>query len=138
MIARVREGLTNGDSASELEVTEVTVRSEYKQGNSIVPNLIHSLDAAHMMRTVIALKAAGLSDFAMVHDSYAVHACDVDLMNRVLREEFARLHTEFTLASFYEQVKAGSPAIRFTKKSTPPALGVLELSAVKDAVYFFS
>jgi DNA-directed RNA polymerase len=62
----------------------------------------------------------------------------VDLMNRVLRDEFVRLHTEFTLASFYEQVKASSPGIRFTKKSAPPALGSLDLSDVKNAVYFFS
>ncbi len=126
-----------GNVLVKLENPRFKIRTR-KQVNSIVPNLIHSLDAAHMMRTVIALKAAGLSDFAMVHDSYAVHACDVDVMNRVLREEFVRLHNEFTLASFYEQVKAGSPAIRFTKKSTPPALGVLDLAAVKDAVYFFS
>ncbi len=84
-----------GNVLVKLENPRFAIRTR-KQVNSIVPNLIHSLDAAHMMRTVIALKGAGLSDFAMVHDSYAVHASDVDLMNRVIREEFIRLHTEPT------------------------------------------
>jgi DNA-directed RNA polymerase len=109
-----------------------------KQGNSIVPNLIHSLDATHMMFTVCALKAAGLSDFSMVHDSYAVPASDVDLMNKVLREQFVRVHTEFTLAGFLDQIKAGAPGIRFTKKSAPPALGTLDLAGVRDSTYLFS
>ncbi len=109
-----------------------------KQANSIVPNLVHSLDAAHMMFTVCALKALGLSDFSMVHDSYAVHACDVDLMSKVLRDEFVRIHTEFTLAGFLEQVKRGAPGIRFTKRLAPPELGTLDLGAVRGSVYFFS
>jgi hypothetical protein len=56
----------------------------------------------------------------------------------VLREEFVRLHTEFTLASFYDQVKNGAPGLRFTKKSAPPALGGLDLADVPRAEYFFS
>ncbi len=109
-----------------------------KQTNSIVPNLIHSLDATHMMFTVCALKALGLSDFSMVHDSYAVHACDVDLMNRVLRQEFVRVHREFTLAGFLDQLKRNAPDVRFTKKSAPPELGMLDLAAVRDSVYLFA
>ncbi|MCI0659190.1 MAG: DNA-directed RNA polymerase, partial [Acidobacteria bacterium] len=109
-----------------------------KQTNSIVPNLIHSLDAAHMMFTVWALNELGLSDFSMVHDSYAVHACDVDLMNRVLREQFVRLHTEYNLSKFLEQVKAGAASIRFTKRLAPPELGTLDLADVLKSDYLFS
>src|SRR2546430_9415439 len=53
-----------------------------------------SMDAAHMMRTINRLYAEGIRHFAMVHDSYGVHACDVDLLNRVLREEFVRIYSE--------------------------------------------
>jgi len=31
----------------------------------------------------------------MVHDSYGIHACNVDLLNRVLREEFVRIIADF-------------------------------------------
>ena len=32
-------------------------------------------------------------DFSSVHDSFWTHACDVDVMNGVLREEFVRLYS---------------------------------------------
>jgi DNA-directed RNA polymerase len=41
-----------------------------------------------MMRTINGLYAEGIRHFAMVHDSHGVHACDVDLLNRVLRDYF--------------------------------------------------
>ncbi len=106
-----------------------------KQMDSIVPNLIHSLDAAHMMFTVGALKAEGLSDFAMVHDSYAVHASDVDRMNRVLREQFVRVHQECTLARLTEQFREGEGGIVI---KDPPPLGSLDLGGVVGSEYFFS
>ncbi|PQM39425.1 DNA-directed RNA polymerase 2 chloroplastic/mitochondrial [Prunus yedoensis var. nudiflora] len=55
------------------------------------PNFVHSLDSSHMMMTAIACKKAGLS-FAGVHDSYWTHACDVDEMNKILREKFVELY----------------------------------------------
>lgn len=83
----------------------------------------------------MALKAAGLSDFAMVHDSYAVHARDVDLMAHVLREQFIRVHTEFTLAKLYENRKRQAPGI---EPPLPPSLRTLDLADVMRAEYFFS
>ena len=87
------------------------------------------------MFTVQELYRRGLRDFAMVHDSYAVHACDVDLMNEVLREQFTRLHKLFTLPGFFEQVKASAPGIELPP---PPALGSLDLAEVLKSEYFFS
>jgi DNA-directed RNA polymerase len=107
--------------------------SEQRKG--IVPNLIHSLDAAHMMRTVNALHAKGLRDFAMVHDSYAVHACDVDTMNAVLRDEFVKLHEEFTLERWFVGVRAANPSVALPKAPRP---GTLDLGAVRESAYFFA
>jgi len=106
-----------------------------KQRLAVAANVIHSLDAAHMMLTVVALRAAGLADYAMVHDSYAVHACDVDLMARILREQFIRVHTEFTLAKLYEDLKRQAPGIELPP---PPTLGTLDLAQVRASEYFFS
>ncbi len=106
-----------------------------EQRKGIVPNLTHSLDAAHMMRTVRALHAKGLRDFAMVHDSYAVHACDVDTMNAVLRDEFVKLHEEWTLAAWFEGVVAANPAAQL---KPPPKTDSLNLADVREAEYFFA
>ena len=106
-----------------------------KQMDSIVPNLVHSLDAAHMMLTLRELRAAGIEDFAMVHDSYAVHASDVDVMNRVLREQFIRVHEEFTLEGFAEGLRKVAPDVEI---KTPPTPGSLDLRDIVRSEYFFS
>ena len=79
------------------------------QQNGIVANVVHSLDASHMMLTVRALHARGIRDYSMVHDSYAVHACDVDVMNEVLRDTFVAMHEQFTLAHLVEQFRRIAP-----------------------------
>lgn len=62
-----------------------------RQKAGFPPNYIHSLDASHMLLSASQCGAKGL-DFASVHDSYWTHACDVDQMNVLLREEFINLH----------------------------------------------
>jgi len=106
------------------------------QVNGIVAHVVHSLDAAHMMRTTLGLRAAGIPDVAMVHDSFAVHASEVDTMNKVLRAEFARLHTEVSLAGLLKEFKRTAP--RSVELPEPPPLGTLDLAAVRESAYFFS
>lgn len=62
-----------------------------KQKMGFPPNFIHSLDATHMLLSAIKCGEAGLR-FASVHDSYWTHACDVEKMNKILRQEFINLH----------------------------------------------
>ena len=64
-----------------------------KQLQAFPPNFIHSLDATHMFLTAIKCEEVGLT-FASVHDSYWTHPCDIDTMNRILREAFIRLHSD--------------------------------------------
>ena len=106
------------------------------QQNGIVANVVHSLDASHMMLTVRALHARGIRDYSMVHDSYAVHACDVDLMNTVLRDTFVVMHQQFTLEHLIEQFRRIAP--KEVVLRDPPAPGTLDLSAVRQSAYFFS
>ena len=108
-----------------------------KQINAIAPNFIHSLDAAHMMLTVDRLAEHGLSNFAMVHDSYGVHACDVDIMGQVLRQEFVAIYKEPVLGRFYEELCDSNPDIS-TSISLPPVLGNLEIEEVMNSDYFFA
>ncbi|KAJ2787266.1 DNA-directed RNA polymerase [Coemansia interrupta] len=62
-----------------------------KQKTAFPPNFVHSLDASHMILSAIECKRAGLI-FASVHDSYWTHACDIDKMNDILRDQFVKLH----------------------------------------------
>uniref|UniRef100_A0A2N9HEQ2 DNA-directed RNA polymerase n=1 Tax=Fagus sylvatica TaxID=28930 RepID=A0A2N9HEQ2_FAGSY len=69
-----------------------------KQRTAFPPNFVHSLDGTHMMMTAIACRDAGFR-FAGVHDSFWTHACDVDKMNRILREKFVELYSKPILES---------------------------------------
>src|SRR5439155_17766640 len=76
------------------EVDETRKIDSRKQADGIVAHLVHSLDTAHMMLTVNRLHSHGVRHFAMVHDSFGVHASDIDFLNRALREEFVRISSE--------------------------------------------
>jgi DNA-directed RNA polymerase len=106
-----------------------------KQVNGIVAHLVHSMDAAHMMRTTNRLHAEGIRHFAMVHDSYGVHACDVDLLNRVLREEFVGIYSEPVLQNFLDQQRKAHPGISLPD---PPQTGDLDIRQVLSSPYFFA
>jgi len=105
-----------------------------KQRNGIAPNFVHSMDAAHMMRTICRLYSEGCRHFAAIHDGYGVHACDVDLMNRVLREEFVRIYQEPVLERFWEEQRRANPDVRLPDL---PVSGDLDISLVLNSDYFF-
>jgi DNA-directed RNA polymerase len=79
-----------------------------KQSTAFPPNFIHSLDATHMLMSAVACHKKNMT-FASVHDSYWTHACDVDAMNEVIRDQFIELHSqpimENLIAEFKERYK---------------------------------
>ncbi|GES80410.1 DNA/RNA polymerase [Rhizophagus clarus] len=64
-----------------------------KQRQAFPPNFIHSLDATHMLMTALACNEKNLT-FASVHDSFWTHACDVEIMNKIIRDQFIQLHEQ--------------------------------------------
>jgi len=90
-----------------------------KQRSTIAPNVVHALDAAHLMLTVRRLHTEGLRHFAVIHDSYGVHACDVTHLRRVLREEFVRMYRAPLLVQF---IDAQIDAVTAAGAATPPGM----------------
>lgn len=76
-----------------------------KQLQAFPPNFIHSLDASHMMLSALECNELGL-EFAAVHDSFWTHASDVDVMNRVLRDAFIRIHSEDVIKRLLSEFEA--------------------------------
>jgi DNA-directed RNA polymerase len=108
-----------------------------KAANSIAPNFVHALDASHLMMTVNGLRDNGITDVALVHDSFGVHASNAATLGKVLREQFVRLYTEFDpLNDILECNKD-----RMTNPSRlprPVAKGALDIQEVLHAEYAFS
>jgi DNA-directed RNA polymerase len=71
----------------------------------------------------------------MVHDSYGVHACDVDLLNRVLREEFVGIYSEPVLQSFLDRQRKANTGLALPD---PPKGGALDIQQVLSSPYFFA
>ncbi|CAN4121991.1 unnamed protein product [Withania somnifera] len=105
-----------------------------RQRTAFPPNFVHSLDGSHMMMTAIACKEAGLS-FAGVHDSYWTHACDVDQMNRILREKFVELYDAPILENLLESFQQSFPDLEFPPL---PERGDFDLREVLESPYFFN
>ncbi|KAH9626810.1 hypothetical protein KSS87_002456 [Heliosperma pusillum] len=105
-----------------------------RQRSAFPPNFVHSLDGSHMMMTAIACKRLGLS-FAGVHDSYWTHACDVDEMNRILREKFVELYELPILENLLESFQTSFPNLQFPPL---PERGDFDLRDVLDSQYFFN
>ena len=88
-----------------------------------------------MMLTVNRLHSEGLRHFAMVHDSYGVHASDVDLLNRILREEFVRIYSEPVMWHFFKDLWKSNPGVALPSLPSP---GTLDIRQVLDSPYFFA
>lgn len=76
-----------------------------RQLQAFPPNFIHSLDATHMMLSAVKCNEMGMT-FSAVHDSFWTHAADVDQMNRLLRDEFIRMHSENVIGRLAAEFKA--------------------------------
>ncbi|RIB09389.1 hypothetical protein C2G38_273120 [Gigaspora rosea] len=90
-----------------------------KQRAAFPPNFIHSLDATHMLMTALSCKEKGLT-FASVHDSYWSHACDVETMNSIIREQFFQLHSQSIMENlrneFIERYKGYKVPVKVLRK----------------------
>src|SRR5947208_6275060 len=87
-----------------------------------------------MMLTVNRLQTGGVHHFAMVHDSFGVHAGDIDVLNRALREEFVRIYSEPVLQNFFKELWE---AHRDVDLPALPPPGNLDIPQVLSSPYFF-
>jgi DNA-directed RNA polymerase len=110
-----------------------------KQKNSVAPNFVHSLGAAHLMATVVQTEreAGRALSWAMVHDSFGTHAADVELLGDVLRRTFRDLYEDRDpLGDLLAQAERSVPSA--SELPTLPSTGNLDLEEVVGAEFFFA
>lgn len=112
--------------------------SSRKQALGISPNYVHSLDAAHLMRTVLFCVADGMTDFAMIHDSYGCHAGHASLLRDNLRQAFVEQYGGNVLEKFRNELAEQLPEELREKLPPLPVMGDLDLEQVKHSEYFFA
>lgn len=109
------------------------------QAQGISPNFVHSLDAVCLMLTINRALDEGITSFAMVHDSYGVHACDMDKLYVGLRQAFVDIYQGDVMGDFVRQATEGLPEeVRNALIAAKPPKGTFVLESVKESRYFFA
>jgi DNA-directed RNA polymerase len=106
-----------------------------KQATSISPNYVHSMDASALFLTVGELVDQGITDFAMIHDSYGTHACNTTKLATTLRAVFVRMYQADPLAAFRDEVIQSNPGIELEEL---PSKGDLDLNQILKSDFFFA
>jgi DNA-directed RNA polymerase len=109
-----------------------------KQSLGISPNFVHSLDAAHLMRTVLFCAQDGMEHFAMIHDSFGCHAGHASTLRNNLRAAFVEQYSAPVLEKFRDELAEQLPEELRAKLPELPPMGTLDLSLVEQSEYFFA
>jgi DNA-directed RNA polymerase len=110
-----------------------------KQTNGISPNVIHSFDGAHLMKTVNAcFEKHKITDFGMVHDSFGCHAANMNAMYHQLRKQFVDMYERDLMNDIREQWIAQLPENYAAKIPPVPKYGSFNINQVLTSEYFFA
>jgi DNA-directed RNA polymerase len=113
------------------EVTDKPSLHEIMSG--ISPNYVHSMDASHMCLVINHLKSVGVSSFGAIHDSFSVHADDVDELLETTKEVFIGMYSCNVITKMYEQFVNCDESF----DAKVPNQGGLKLEQIRESEYFF-
>jgi len=127
-----------------------------KQTNAIIPNIIHSLDASHLINVI---NSTPYSEYIItVHDCFGTHPNDMEILATRVKKEFILLYTQDNfLQKFHDriiqsikdnnfeinlnQMEHGYFVIfndEYIKIPNVPKLGSLDLQKIVDSKYMIT
>lgn len=122
-----------------------TKRIDKKKARSaIAPNVVHSLDAAHLQRVVTKAMAEGFSHFQLIHDSFGTHAGNTERFSLLIREAFVEQYETYSpfeaLEGYARSVlsEEGLEKLDALNRDVRPQPGALDLKDVLKAKYAFA
>ena len=76
-----------------------------KQAQAIIPNIVHSLDASHLMNILNNSSYFDISNILSVHDCFGAHPNEFENLTDLVLIEFVKLYTDFGfLTKFHERI----------------------------------
>lgn len=75
-------------------VNDAPVIDKRKQLNSVIPNIIHSLDASHIYIWISSAKEAKFKPIITIHDCFGTHPNKIEEFSLMLKKEFILLYTQ--------------------------------------------
>ena len=110
--------------------------SHRKNVNGICPNFVHSQDKALLFRTINIAKANGITEYSMVHDSYATNAVDSGILATSLRQATVDIFSDCQLTMFKTQIESQLPV--GVVLPDVPKLGSIDIRSILDSDYYFA
>jgi DNA-directed RNA polymerase len=106
---------------------------------SIAPNWVHSMDAAHLLLTAGACADEGITDIVTVHDSFGCLPAHAGRFNQIIREQFVLMYQRDDLLTCSRTTASAQLSEANQRRLPPlPTKGQLELSEVLRAKYAFA
>ncbi len=106
-----------------------------RHAQAVAPNFTHANDAAHMYLSVNKAMEHGVTQFAMIHDSYGTVAADTEVLFQSLRAAFVEMYEEHDV---FAEFKAAMDEVLDEPLPAPPAKGNLDLMQVMESDFFFA
>ncbi len=102
--------------------------------NASAPNFVHSMDAAHLIKSVNASREAGVPCMTVIHDSFGAPPGHVETMRQCVRDQFASMYQESdVLRCLLEETE---DRLGVDLGIEPPPPGNLDLEEVRRSPYF--
>lgn len=109
--------------------------------SSVAPNVVHSLDAAHLHLAVLKAKEEGIKSVMLIHDSFSCLPNDMPRFSAIVRETFVDMYKSYDpLLSLYETAQEALKDLpdALEKLQPPPQRGDLDLHEVLESLYAFA
>ena len=139
-------GTAAEDDAGAMRQVRLNIRTKptdvidkNKARSAVAPNVIHSMDGSHLMLTVLNANYEGFKDFALIHDSFGVHAGKTHRFFQIIRESFAEMYNDYCpFEEVYDYAINHLTDAGIAKLPPLPTKGDMDLQAVLDADYAFA
>ena len=129
-----------------------------KQTNAIIPNIIHSLDATHLINLINKAQDIGFAPIITVHDCFGTHPNKMDELAFMVKKEFVLLYSQDNFLDIYhdrliQSIKDNNYEVIFNEEDkanyvinnynlikipNTPKLGELDLQKIIDSKYMIS
>jgi len=112
------------------------VPDKVRQSGGVAPNFVHSLDASALSFTVNEAFNQGITNFAMIHDSYGTTAAKTAKLAVILRDQFVKMYESIEALELF--LHATVPPEVQPQIPPRPFVGGLDLNEVRASGYFFA
>ena len=129
-----------------------------KQTNAIIPNIIHSLDATHLINLINKSQDMGFAPIITVHDCFGTHPNKMDELAFMVKKEFVLLYSQENFLKTYhdrliQSIRDNNYIIMFNEEEKSnyvinndraikipnfPKLGELDLQKIIESKYMIS